>query len=102
MSIRTEMRQILAPWLSRHSAIKRSLVAAETRIGLVKHAVAGVVPAVIQPNPRNLTVAITANCNLRFFGCRYGRDFMSGAQLSWPMARDLFDDARQGGVEHVR
>lgn len=27
---------------------------------------------------------------------------MNGAQLSWPMARDLFDDAKQAGMEHVR
>jgi molybdenum cofactor biosynthesis enzyme MoaA len=102
MSIRTEIRQVLAPWLSRHSAVKRSLVAAETSVGLIKHSIAAVVPAIIQPTPRNLTVAITANCNLRCVGCRYGRDFMNGSQLSWPMMRDLLDDARQGGIEHVR
>lgn len=96
------MRQVLGPLLSRHSSVKRFLVAAETHMGLVKHSIAAVVPAVIQPTPRNLTVAITANCNLRCIGCRYGRDFMSGAQLSWPMIRNLLDDAKQGGVEHVR
>jgi cyclic pyranopterin phosphate synthase len=47
-------------------------------------------------------VAVTAHCNLRCIGCRYGRDFMPGAQLSWEMARDLLSDAREAGFESVR
>jgi cyclic pyranopterin phosphate synthase len=35
-------------------------------------------------------------------GCRYGRDFMPGQQLSWPMVRDLLDDAKKVGIWSVR
>lgn len=66
------------------------------------HTVAGVVPAVISPHPRQLTVAITAQCNLRCRGCRYGRDFMPGHSLSLAEMRDVLDDAKAGGVGTVR
>ena len=49
-----------------------------------------------------MMVAVTANCNARCVGCRYGRDFMPGHQLGWEMTRDLLDDARAGGVSWVR
>ena len=68
----------------------------------MRHSLAHFVPAVIVPQPRQLTVAITAQCNLRCRGCRYGRDFMPGEQLDLATVRDLLDDARAGGVERVR
>jgi hypothetical protein len=61
--------------------LKKFLTTAEKRVGLLQHTIATVVPRIIQPRPRNLTVAITSYCNLRCVGCRYGRDFMPGHQL---------------------
>jgi MoaA/NifB/PqqE/SkfB family radical SAM enzyme len=60
------------------------------------------VPGLIRPDPRHLEIAITANCNLRCIGCRYGREFMPGSQLPWPMVRDLLDDAKAAGFWDVR
>src|SRR5204862_5169926 len=47
-------------------------------------------------------VTLTANCNLRCIGCRYGRDFMPGAQLSWPLVRGLLDDCKEVGIRSIR
>jgi MoaA/NifB/PqqE/SkfB family radical SAM enzyme len=66
------------------------------------HTVAGVVPRVISPHPRQLTIAITAQCNLRCQGCRYGRDFMPGHSLSLAEIRDVLDDAKAAGVGVAR
>ena len=81
---------------------ERFLLNGDVKLGLLRHSVAHVLPSIIQPQPRNLTVAITAYCNLRCVGCRYGRDFMPGAQLSWSLIRDLLLDAQRGGFESVR
>jgi MoaA/NifB/PqqE/SkfB family radical SAM enzyme len=83
-------------------AIKAGLRQAEQGLGLLEHSLGQVLPAVIQPRPRRLTVAVTAHCNLRCTGCRYGRDFMPGQQLSLPEVRQLLTDAKEGGVELVR
>jgi cyclic pyranopterin phosphate synthase len=74
----------------------------EQGLGLVEHTVGQIVPAIIQPRPRRITVAITAHCNLRCAGCRYGRDFMMGEQLTLAEVNSLLDDAKAAGVEMVR
>ncbi|MFO1050590.1 MAG: radical SAM protein [Planctomycetota bacterium] len=68
----------------------------------LRHAASDVFPALIRPRTRNLTVAITARCNLRCMGCRYGRDFMPSQQLPLAVVRDLLDDAATAGVETIR
>jgi MoaA/NifB/PqqE/SkfB family radical SAM enzyme len=83
-------------------AIKRALIGLDNRAALLRHAAAQAAPWVIHPQVRNLTVAITANCNLRCIGCRYGRDFMSGHQLPWSIVKPLLEDARRLGIFSVR
>jgi MoaA/NifB/PqqE/SkfB family radical SAM enzyme len=82
--------------------LKRVLTTAESRVGLLEHTIAAVIPEIIRPRPRNLTVAITAHCNLRCIGCRYGRDFMPGQQLPLEKVKELLEDAKSGGIERVR
>ncbi|WP_207537889.1 radical SAM protein [Sabulicella rubraurantiaca] len=68
----------------------------------LRHSVARWAPGVIQPKPRQLTIAVTADCNLRCKGCRYGRDFMAGERLSFETIRSVLDDAREAGIDRVR
>jgi len=77
-------------------------VNADLHVERTRHSTAQWLPVVIRPQPRRMEVAITAACNLRCLGCRYGRDFMPGAALTWPMVRDLLDDAKQAGIWNVR
>lgn len=59
-------------------------------------------PAVIRARTEKITIAITAHCNLRCQGCRYGRDFMPGSQLPLETVRALLEDAAAAKVPAVR
>jgi MoaA/NifB/PqqE/SkfB family radical SAM enzyme len=72
------------------------------QVDMARHSVGRLLPQVIQPDPREVYVTLTANCNLRCRGCRYGRDFMAGSQLPWPIVRDLLDDAVAAGIPNIR
>ena len=76
--------------------------AARTCIGLAQHSAAAVLPQIIQPDPQEIYVTLTADCNLRCKGCRYGRDFMAGSQLPFPLVRDLLDDCKSLNIRNVR
>jgi MoaA/NifB/PqqE/SkfB family radical SAM enzyme len=102
----TRLIDAARPWLrafaKRHPAAKRLMQLSRTRLGLAQHTVAQLAPQIIRPCARKLTVAVTANCNLRCVGCRYGRDFMPGQQLSLAMVESLLEDAKEAGIETVR
>lgn len=95
-------RSLARKLLSKRERLKRVARYLEQQIGLARHTAATVMPMVIQPRPLRLTVAITAHCNLRCIGCRYGRDFMRGSQLPLGTVLDLIDDAKAAGVELLR
>lgn len=82
--------------------VKRALKRAEDDVEMWRHELARRMPSLIKPRTRKMTVAITAQCNLRCVGCRYGRDFMPGHQLSLEMVEGLLEDGRAAGVETVR
>jgi MoaA/NifB/PqqE/SkfB family radical SAM enzyme len=90
------------PYLDKNPAIKHAAVQVEASAGMVKHGVAAVMPFIIRPAPKVLTVAITAACNYACIGCRYGRDFMRGEYLKLDTIRLLFDDAAAAGMTTVR
>ena len=94
--------RFIRPMTDRHPRSLRILRRVDQELGLWRHSAATVLPVVIQPQPRQLTVAVTARCNLRCLGCRYGRDFMQGHQLSLEMVRELFEDAQKAGVNKIR
>jgi len=59
-------------------------------------------PSLIRARTEKITIAITAHCNLRCKGCKYGRDFMPGAQLPLETVRLLLEDAAAAKVPAVR
>lgn len=61
-----------------------------------------IAPSAIRARPHKITMAITAHCNLRCTGCRYGRDFMPGAQMPLEMAQGVIADARAAGIGTLR
>ncbi|MGH6614525.1 radical SAM protein [Sphingomonas sp.] len=63
---------------------------------------AGTWPSLIKARTEKITIAITAHCNLRCKGCKYGRDFMPGAQLPLETVRGLLEDAAAAKVPAVR
>jgi cyclic pyranopterin phosphate synthase len=102
MNLESRLIRSLRPWLRRHQNVKRIFRASEQRWARLRHDVAQIVPSVIRPRPRQITIAVTAACNLRCIGCRYGRDFMVGEQLDLATVRDALTDARRAGVATVR
>ena len=102
MNVRARLRQLFGPSLKQHPRVWNVALAADRKVERVRHTVARHLPVLLRPEPRQIEIAITANCNLRCVGCRYGREFMTGAQLDWPTVRDLIDDARDAGIWEVR
>jgi len=102
MTLRARLRNVLGPTLKKHPALWQEILAADAGIERVRTSAAQYFPGVVRPEPRQLEVAITAHCNLRCVGCRYGRDFMAGSQLAWPVVRDLLDDMRALDIWQVR
>ena len=102
MSLRSHLYDAVAPRSRTRPRLKKIAVEADKHAAMLRHSAAELIPQLIQPQTRSLTIAITAYCNLRCTGCRYGRDFMPNAQLPWELARDLLTDAKQAGVEYVR
>jgi cyclic pyranopterin phosphate synthase len=82
--------------------LKRVLTELEYGAAALGQGAAAIVPAMMRARPRRITIAITAYCNLRCIGCRYGRDFMPGHQLTLDEVRSVLDDAHQAGVTTAR
>jgi molybdenum cofactor biosynthesis enzyme MoaA len=94
--------RILRPYLESRPSVKRFLRDSDLKLDRSQHSIARWLPQVIHPEPRQLTIAVTAHCNLRCQGCGYGRSFMSGKQLALHEIRDALDDARDAGINKVR
>lgn len=92
----------MRPLLGRFPALRGVVHTVDVATDIAKHAAATVVPQLIQPEPREIYLTLTANCNLRCVGCRYGRDFMPGSQLSLAIVRDTLDDCKELGIRNIR
>ena len=82
--------------------LRRFMLRMEDRYQAVRNLAVRGIPALLQPKTRNLTIAITARCNLRCEGCRYERDFMLGEELPLEVMRDVLDDAAELGIPGIR
>ena len=102
MAMRSMLRRAAGARLKQYPRVWSSLVDMDLRVERARHTLARSLPVLIRPEPRHLEVAITAHCNLRCIGCRYGREFMPGSQLPLPVVRQLLDDAKKVGMWDVR
>ncbi|WP_157215502.1 radical SAM protein [Flavisphingomonas formosensis] len=59
-------------------------------------------PDLVRARTEKITIAITAHCNLRCTGCRYGRDFMPGSQLPYALVAGVLEDAAKANIPAVR
>ena len=101
MRLHSRVHRWLNP-LRRYPLIWDRLRALDLRIDRGRQSAARLLPVLVQPDPRRLQVAITAQCNLRCIGCRYGRDFMPNSELPLPIIEQLLVDAAVAGVREVR
>lgn len=102
MTFRSRLIRWFSPIYSSNPRLWGLLKLADTGIDSLRNSVAQIFPQLIRPEMRSLFISLTANCNLRCQGCRYGRDFMPGQELSWPIVRDLLTDAKALNFDKVR
>jgi cyclic pyranopterin phosphate synthase len=102
MALRSNLIRGLRPFLRRHPAVLKALKRVDERVSTLHHSAAARFASLIRPSPRQITIAITAQCNLLCQGCRYGRDFMVGAKLPFELVRGALDDARAAGANTAR
>lgn len=96
------VRQQLGASLRSRPAVRDATAKVETWMLRQQHSIGRVIPSAIRPSPHLIMLALTSYCNLRCQGCKYGRDFMPGSQLSWEHVRDVLDDAKEAGIYKVR
>ncbi|MEM7203341.1 MAG: radical SAM protein [Planctomycetota bacterium] len=95
--------RVIRPLLQDRPRLKAALKRVDHGLGVLRHSLAPAVPGLIRPQPRQITIAITAKCNLQCEGCKYGsREFMTGAQLPLDVVRHVLDDAHTAGVNTAR
>ena len=97
-----KVERAIRPLLNRAPVLRSLAKEASLRAARLEHSIAEKIPSLIQPKPRRLTIAVTAYCNLRCQGCRYGRDFMPGQQLNLNLVLEALDDAKAAGVTTTR
>jgi MoaA/NifB/PqqE/SkfB family radical SAM enzyme len=102
MTLQQVIRRLVGERVRGSPPLYRALKEVENRIEGVRHSAARYAISVIRPRPYKIMVAVTANCNARCVGCRYGRDFMVGHQLELPMVRALLEDAAEAGFYSIR
>jgi molybdenum cofactor biosynthesis enzyme MoaA len=102
MKTRLVLRNLLAPVYQRSSALKNGLHSVDGHLSRLRTMAWEQFPALIRPDPRKIYLTLTANCNLRCKGCRYGRDFMAGQQLPLEVVRGVLEDCRTLDFETIR
>lgn len=102
MTAHSALRNLLEPVYRDRPGLKDSLKAAQANLYRMRTTVWERFPALIRPDPQHIYLTLTANCNLRCKGCRYGRDFMPGQQLPLELVRDLLEDIKVCNFELVR
>jgi MoaA/NifB/PqqE/SkfB family radical SAM enzyme len=102
MTIRSSLKKLIAPIYKKYPRIKTGLIQADKHVSFWRHSVAQIVPQIIRPDPKSIFITLTSACNLRCLGCNYGRTFMPGHRLPWPIVRNLLDDAKKLGIYNIR
>lgn len=102
MTAPSKLVRTLRPYLAERPRVREVLRRADIETSRLHHSLSAYFPALIQPRPRQLTIAITAFCNFRCEGCRYGRDFMLGERISAEKMSEILEDAREAGISAIR
>jgi cyclic pyranopterin phosphate synthase len=102
MTVHRILRDLLEPVYKDSPKLKSQLRSAQGGLNRVMNSAREHFPVLIRPNPQHIYLTLTANCNLRCKGCRYGRDFMPNQQLPLQLVRDTLDDIKELNFELVR
>lgn len=64
--MRAKLGRFLSPWLRSQPAVRKAAKSLDVYVNIARHSAAAVLPQIIQPDPRDIYVTLTANCNLRY------------------------------------
>jgi MoaA/NifB/PqqE/SkfB family radical SAM enzyme len=97
------MRNSVIEYLDQRPQLKSLAKSGVLQTSRAYHAVIETFPSLLQPAPRQLTMAITAKCNLGCKGCNYPNNgFMGGVTLPLNLILQALDDAHAAGVSTAR
>ena len=102
MRLRARAIQAVRPVIRRFPAIKRGIRTLDEQTMLWRNSAARYLPGLIRPEPLRLSIALTANCNLRCAGCLYGREFMPHEVLPYWAVCGVLDEARDRNFVDVQ
>jgi MoaA/NifB/PqqE/SkfB family radical SAM enzyme len=89
-------------FINAHPAATSAARAVKKELEFLLHSTALLFPSIIEPDPTEIFLTLTANCNLRCLGCRYGRDFMPGSQLPYEVVEGVLDDCKAMNLRNIR
>lgn len=98
MGIQTIGREVARALPATAPALKSMQITGERLQGRLSQ----VWPSLVRARTEKITIAITAHCNLRCTGCRYGRDFMPGSILPYELVEGILEDAAKHKIPAVR
>jgi len=96
------LRYVIGDRLRSRPALRRLLHRADEQLLTVRHMAGVQSPGLVRPRPYKIMIAVTAHCNARCIGCRYGRDFMPGAVLETELALGVLEDSARAGFHSIR
>jgi len=99
--LRTKARKLIGKMLP-ESGVRRALKNIDASVQDTLHGLGTQFPFLIRPQAKDIFLSLTAHCNLRCIGCKYGRDFMPGRQLPWDIAEPMLEDAAELGYSSIR
>lgn len=99
--LRSKTRKIVGAMLPQ-SGMRDTLKRIDSTIQDSIHSLGTQFPFLIRPQAKDIFLSLTAHCNLRCVGCKYGRDFMPGSQLPWELAKSMLEDAAELGYSSIR
>lgn len=102
MSAYNRLRLLVGDQLRHRPRLKAALASLENRTLQARATLDSYLPALHRPRGYKIMIAVTARCNARCIGCRYGRDFMVGHQLTYEMVRGVLEDAALAGFYSIR
>lgn len=100
--IKNKVRNIAYDILKNQPTLRSLTLALYNQYKMLRHLVAIKYNGTIKPTYHKISIAVTADCNSRCIGCRYGRDFMPGHKLPFELVKGVLEDASKVGFKIVR
>ena len=100
--IRSQLRRAIGEIIPPTWKLRSVLKSMDQGVQSTIHSLGEHLPLLIRPQAKEIFLSLTAHCNLRCVGCKYGRDFMPGSVLPWELCERLLEDAAALGYTSIR